>query len=70
MTSSDVTTEPAPHGDRKRTARPSRGWLKILGAAAAVLALLFGRRPRAPGGGGGGQIRGGGHHRAGARRAT
>ncbi|NEE30871.1 DUF4230 domain-containing protein, partial [Streptomyces sp. SID7982] len=41
MTSSDVTTEPAPHGDRKRTARPSRGWLKILGAAAAVLALLF-----------------------------
>ncbi|MFQ6852657.1 DUF4230 domain-containing protein [Streptomyces sp. 35M1] len=41
MTSSDVTTEPAPHGDRKRTARSSRGWLKILGAAGAVLALLF-----------------------------
>ncbi|WP_282687893.1 MULTISPECIES: DUF4230 domain-containing protein [unclassified Streptomyces] len=41
MTSSDVTTEPAPHGDRKRTARSSRGWLKIIGAAGAVLALLF-----------------------------
>ncbi|MFE0695548.1 DUF4230 domain-containing protein [Streptomyces sp. NPDC058869] len=41
MTSSDVTTEPAPHGDPKRTAPTSRGWLKVLGAAAAVLALLF-----------------------------
>ncbi|MDX2921640.1 MULTISPECIES: DUF4230 domain-containing protein [Streptomyces] len=41
MTSSDVTTEPAPHGDGKRTARPSRGWLKVLGAGAVVLALLF-----------------------------
>ncbi|MEV5582560.1 DUF4230 domain-containing protein [Streptomyces parvus] len=41
MTSSDVTTEPAPHGDRQRAARPSRGWLKVLGIGAAVLALLF-----------------------------
>ncbi|MFD9847417.1 DUF4230 domain-containing protein [Streptomyces parvus] len=41
MTSSDVTTEPAPHGDRQRPARPSRGWLKVLGIGAAVLALLF-----------------------------
>ncbi|WP_432024630.1 DUF4230 domain-containing protein [Streptomyces parvus] len=41
MTSSDVTTEPAPRGDRQRAARPSRGWLKVLGIGAAVLALLF-----------------------------
>lgn len=41
MRSSDVTTEPAPHGDEKRDARPSRAWPKILGVAAAVLVLLF-----------------------------
>ncbi|MFH9610870.1 DUF4230 domain-containing protein [Streptomyces sp. NPDC017448] len=41
MTSSDGTPEPAPHGGEKRHARPSRGWLKALGAGAAVLALLF-----------------------------
>jgi hypothetical protein len=41
MTSSDVTTEPAPHGDTGRKARPSRGWLKVLGLGAAVLVLLF-----------------------------
>ncbi|WP_228992817.1 DUF4230 domain-containing protein [Streptomyces sp. DH8] len=41
MTSSDGTPEPAPHGGEKHHARPSRGWLKALGAGAAVLALLF-----------------------------
>lgn len=41
MTSSDVTTQPAPHGDGKRNARPSRGCLKVLGIGAAVLVLLF-----------------------------
>ncbi|NEE09353.1 hypothetical protein G3M58_23210, partial [Streptomyces sp. SID7499] len=42
MTSSDVTTEPTPHGDGKRDARPSRAWPKVLlGLAAAVLVLLF-----------------------------
>ncbi|MET8710457.1 DUF4230 domain-containing protein [Streptomyces californicus] len=41
MTSNDVTTEPAPHDGGKRDARPSRGWLKVLGVGAAVLALLF-----------------------------
>ncbi|MDP9947356.1 MULTISPECIES: DUF4230 domain-containing protein [Streptomyces] len=41
MTSNDVTTEPAPHDGGKRDARSSRGWLKVLGVGAAVLALLF-----------------------------
>ncbi|MFD7746037.1 DUF4230 domain-containing protein [Streptomyces sp. NPDC059698] len=41
MTSSDGTPEPAPHDGEKRHARPSRRWPKVLGAGAAVLALLF-----------------------------
>ncbi|MDW4917344.1 DUF4230 domain-containing protein [Streptomyces californicus] len=41
MTSNDVTTEPAPHDGGKRDARSCRGWLKVLGVGAAVLALLF-----------------------------
>ncbi|MFE9459608.1 DUF4230 domain-containing protein [Streptomyces californicus] len=41
MTSNDVTTEPAPHDGGKRDVRSSRGWLKVLGVGAAVLALLF-----------------------------
>ncbi|BAG23683.1 MULTISPECIES: DUF4230 domain-containing protein [Streptomyces] len=41
MTSSEVTTEPAPHGDEKRDTRSPRVWPKVLGIAAAVLVLLF-----------------------------
>ncbi|MDX5576152.1 DUF4230 domain-containing protein [Streptomyces griseus] len=41
MTSSDVTTEPAPHSGGKRNTRPARGCLQVLGIGAAVLVLLF-----------------------------
>ncbi len=41
MTSSDATTDPAPQSGKKRTPRPGRGVLKIVGIGAAVLALLF-----------------------------
>ncbi|MFJ4963281.1 hypothetical protein EES43_00895 [Streptomyces sp. ADI96-02] len=41
MTSSDVTTETAPHSGGKRETRPGRGLLKAVGIGAAVLALLF-----------------------------
>lgn len=41
MTSSDATTDPAPQSGKKRTSRPGRGVLKIVGIGAAILALLF-----------------------------